>query len=126
MDPSPIATFQGQDDVIKQIKNATMSMATIVEPTGVPARIATRIPTSEQMTEMIAAATVTEKKLLNTRIAESAGNTTNAETSNAPTRFIARTMMTAMMMAMRRLNEVTFTPVARAKFSSKVIAKILW
>ena len=103
-----------------------MSIATIVEPTGVPARIATRIPTSEQMTEMIAAATVTEKKLLNTRIAESAGNTTNAETSNAPTRFMARTMMTAMMMAMRRLNEVTFTPVARAKFSSKVIAKILW
>ena len=41
-----------------------MSMATIVEPTGVPARMATRIPVREQTTEMMAAAMVTVKKLL--------------------------------------------------------------
>ena len=101
-------------------------MATIVEPTGVPAKMATRIPAREQTTEMTAAATVTVKKLLKTRIAESAGNTTSAETKSAPTRFIARTIMTAIIMAMSRLNKLTFTPVARAKFSSKVMAKILW
>lgn len=103
-----------------------MSIATIVEPTGVPARMAMRIPMSEQTTDIMAAATVTEKKLLNTRMAESAGNTTKAETSNAPTRFMARTIITAMMTAMSKLNALTFTPVACAKFSSKVMAKILW
>ena len=41
----------------------------MVEPTGVPARIATRIPISEQTTEITAAATVTEKKLLKMRMA---------------------------------------------------------
>ena len=55
-----------------------------------------------------------------------AGNTTSAETSNAPTRFMARTIIAAMMIAIRRLNALTFTPVARAKFSSNVMAKILW
>ena len=103
-----------------------MSAATIVEPTGVPARMAMMIPVREQTTEITAAATVTVKKLLKTRMAESAGNTTSAETSNAPTRFIARTIIAAMMMAIRRLNALTFTPVARAKFSSNVMAKILW
>ena len=100
-------------------------MATIVEPTGVPAKMATKIPAREQTTEMIAAAMVTEKKLLKTRMAESAGNTTSAETKSAPTRFIASTMMTAIMMAMSKLNKLTFTPVALAKFSSKVTANIL-
>ena len=108
------------------MKNATMSAATIVEPTGVPARMATTIPVREQTTEITAAATVTEKKLLKNRMAESDGNTTSAETSNAPTRFMARTMIAAMMIAIRRLNALTLTPVACAKFSSNVMAKILW
>lgn len=103
-----------------------MSAATMVEPTGVPARIATRIPISEQTTEVTAAATVTEKKLLKMRMAERAGNTTKADTRSAPTRFMASTIMTATMMAISRLKSVVFTPVARAKFSSKVMAKILW
>ena len=103
-----------------------MSAATMVEPTGVPARMATRIPTNEQTTEIMAAATVTAKKLLNTRMAERAGNTTKADTSSAPTRFIASTIMTATTTAISRLKKAVFTPVAWAKFSSKVMAKILW
>ena len=111
---------------MKQMRNATMSAATIVEPTGVPARMAAMIPVSEQITEIVAAATVTVKKLLKTRMAESAGKTTSAETSKAPTRFMARTIIAAIMIAIRRLKKLTLTPVARAKFSSKVMAKILW
>ena len=83
--------------------NTTMSMATMVDPTGVPARIAIKIPSSEQSTEITAEATVTEKKLLKSRMAESAGNTTKADTNKAPTRFMARTMMTAIMTATKML-----------------------
>ncbi len=84
----------------------------MVEPTGDPARIATMMPISELMTEMIAAATVTARKLLNTRIAERAGNTTRADTSRAPTRFMASTMMTATMTAISKLKKVVLIPVA--------------
>ena len=102
-----------------------MSAATMVEPTGVPARIATRIPISEQTTEITAAATVTEKKLLKMRMAERAGNTTKADTRSAPTRFIASTITAAIITAIIRLNALTLVPVARAKFSSNVTANIL-
>ena len=74
---------------------------------------------------MVAAATVTEKKLLNTRMAESAGNTTSADTRRAPTRFMASTIIVATMTAISRLKAVVLTPVALAKFSSKVMEKIL-
>ena len=85
--------------------------------------MAITIPMSEHTTEMTAEATVTAKKLLNTRIAESDGNTTKADTRSAPTRFMASTMMTATMTAINKLNRVVLTPVACAKFSSKVMAK---
>ena len=54
-------------------------------------------------TEIHAEQIVTERKLLNTRIAESAGKITSAEISSEPTRFMAMTMMTAMITAMIRL-----------------------
>ena len=44
----------------------------------------------------------TEKKLRQTRIADRAGNTTSAEISSDPTRFIARTITTAIRTAMRK------------------------
>ena len=80
-----------------------MSAATIVLPTGVPARTAIKIPVIAHATEMIAEQIVTEKKLLKTRIAEIAGKITSAEIKSEPTRFIASTMITAMMMAIARL-----------------------
>ena len=72
-------------------------------PTGVPARIEIKRPVTEQMTETIAEQTVTERKLLKTRIAERAGKMTRAEIKSEPTRFIASTMITAMMIAITRL-----------------------
>lgn len=86
-----------------QIKNKTISAATIVEPTGVPARIAINIPKTAQITEIIAEQIVTDLKLLKTRIAEIAGKITKAEINREPTRFIARTIMTAIKMAITRL-----------------------
>ncbi len=104
----------------KQIPNTTASATTIVEPVGVPNRIETMIPPSEQITEITAEQTVTALKLLKRRIAESAGKTINAEMSSDPTRFIATTMMIAVMIAIRRLYALAWRPDAFAKSSSKV------
>ena len=75
----------------------------MVLPTGVPAKIEMRRPDIEHITEMRAEQIVTERKLLKTLIAERAGNITRAEIRREPTRFIARTIITAMMIAMTRL-----------------------
>ena len=76
---------------------------TIVEPTGVPAIMEMRIPRVVQTTDMQAEHTVTARKLLNTRIAESVGKIMRAEIKSEPTRFIASTMVTAVMVAISRL-----------------------
>ena len=109
----------------KNTANTAISAATIVEPTGVPARIEVNSPSSAQKTETIAEQTVTLLKLLNSRIADSAGKMTSAEIRSDPTRFMARTMMTAIMIAISRLYTFAFVPVAVEKSSSKVTAKIL-
>ena len=80
-----------------------MSTATIVLPTGVSARMEITMPEKAQATERTAEQIVTARKLLNSRIADSAGKITSAEISSEPTRFIASTMMTAMMTAISRL-----------------------
>ena len=85
------------------IMNTTKSAATIVEPTGVPARIEIKSPVTEQKILIIAEHTVTPLKLLKTRIAERAGKITRAEIKSEPTRFIASTIIIAMIIAMTRL-----------------------
>lgn len=97
----------------------------MVEPTGVPARIEINIPNVAQITENIAAQMVTLLKLLNIRIADTAGKITSAEINNEPTKFIARTIITAIIIASKKLYDVVFVPVALAKSSSKVMANIL-
>ena len=99
-------------------------MATMVEPTGVPYIIESKMPTVAQQTESTAEQMVTDRKLFSTRMADSAGKMISAETNNDPTRFIANTIITAIRMAINKLNRLTFVPTARAKFSSKVTAKI--
>ena len=71
-------------------------------PTGVPASTEIKSPVSEQITETDAEQIVTERKLLKTRIAERAGKITRAEIKREPTRFIARTMITAIIIAITR------------------------
>lgn len=88
---------------IEQMTKATISTATMVEPTGVPAKMEARIPKTAQNTENIAENTMTDLKLLNNRIEESAGKIINADIKREPTRFIANTIITAMTTAIRRL-----------------------
>ena len=85
------------------MRKAARSAATMVLPTGVPARIEIKRPATEHTTETTAEHTVTLLKLLKTRIAERAGNITRAEIKSEPTRFIASTIITAMIIAITRL-----------------------
>lgn len=80
-----------------------MSTATIVLPTGVSPIIDIKSPAKEQKTEITAEQTVTDLKLLKILMALSAGKITSAEIKSEPTRFIARTIIIAMIMAMTRL-----------------------
>ena len=75
----------------------------MVLPTGVPAKIEMRRPDIEQITEMRAEQIVTERKLLKTLIAERAGKITRAEIKSEPTRFMASTIITAIIIAITRL-----------------------
>ena len=111
--------------IIKNMKNETMSTATIVEPTGVPNAMEIKSPKTAHTTDNTAEHIVTDLKVLNTRIADRAGKMISAEINSEPTRFIASTMITAMMTARIKLYSFAFTPVARAKLSSKVIQNIL-
>ena len=82
-----------------------MSIATIVEPTGVPARIEIIMPTNVQITDKQTEHITTERKLLNILMAESAGKIISAEIRSEPTRFIARTTITAIIIAIIRLQQ---------------------
>ncbi len=86
-----------------QTRKAAKSAATIVEPTGVPAKIEIKSPEIEQIDESTAEQIVTERKLLKILIAERAGKMIKAEIKSEPTRFIASTIITAMMIAITRL-----------------------
>ena len=100
-------------------------MHTIVEPTGVDTRIDIKIPAAEQNTDNTTEQRMTDLKLLKTRIAESAGKITKAEISSEPTKFIASTIIVAVITAINKLYLFVFNPVACEKVSSKVSAKIL-
>ena len=91
------------DPTIQQITNTPTSTATMVEPTGVPERIDMIIPKNAHITERTAEQIVTALKFLNILMDDKAGNITNADISNDPTRFMARTIITAMTMAINRL-----------------------
>ena len=110
---------------ILQIKKAIISAATTVEPTGVSARIEKSIPAAAQKTDIAPEKITTGRKLLNSLIADRAGKITNADISREPTKFIASTIITAVITAISRLYAPALTPVARAKLSSKVTENIL-
>lgn len=117
--------LQANNPIKQQIPNAAISVATMVAPTGVSARMEIINPIRAHTTERAPEKIVTFLKLLKIRIAESAGKIISAETSSEPTSFIATTMITAIITAISRLYAFTLLPTALAKFSSKVTAKIL-
>ena len=102
-----------------------MFTMTIVEPTGVPATIETRMPDAAPKTETTHDKAVTPLKLFDTIIAEIGGKIIRADIKRVPTRFIARTMIIAITDAMTMFKSRVGVPQAKAKSGSNVIAKIL-
>lgn len=70
-----------------------------MEPTGVPANMAIRIPIAVQNTENITEQITTALKLLNIRMADKAGNIISAVVKSEPTKFIAKTITSAVIIA---------------------------
>ena len=77
--------------------------ATTVGPTGVPKITAAVIPKTAAVTEKMHEATVTDLKLLNNCNDVTEGKIISAEIRSEPTRFIARTIITAVNDAVRKL-----------------------
>ena len=102
------------------------SQTTTVAPTGVESRYDPVSPRQKHMTESPAAKHTTERKLLNTRIADSAGKMMRLESSIAPIMRIPSTTVSAVRTDRIVLYVPTRTPVARAKDSSNVTEKSLW
>ena len=110
---------------IKNTKKTTISTATIVGPIGVLKAKDSTIPVAVQLTETIAELIVTDLNDLKIRILLNAGKMMRADINNEPTKFIAITMIMAVTTAINKLYRLALTPVALAKFSSNVTAKIL-
>ena len=89
--------------MIVNIKNAARSAATIVLPTGVPARMEIKRPVTEHITETAAEQIVTERKLLKTLMADKAGKIIKAEINSEPAKFMAKTITTATITAINKL-----------------------
>ena len=109
----------------KKTPKAIMSAKTMVGPTGVPAIMEAKIPVAVQVTDKIAEQIVTDLNDLKMRIALNAGKIIKAEIRSEPTRFIAKTMITAVTTAINKLYKFVFTPVALANDSSNVTANNL-
>ena len=77
------------------------------------------------MTESRAELKITCRKVLNTCIEDSGGKTIKLEIKSAPIIRMPKTIVTADKNAMSALYTSALIPVALAKFSSKVTAKIL-
>ena len=89
--------------MMRKITKQTRSVPTIVAPTGVDRRIDNRIPKTAHTTDIITEQTVTLLKLLKTLMADRAGKITRAEIRSDPTRFIPRTIIIAVIIAITRL-----------------------
>ena len=96
--------------MIQNTKNTVISADTIVEPTGVSAKIEIIMPEKAQSRDIITEQIITLRKLLKTLIAESAGKIMRADISRDPTKFIAMTIITAITTAMSRNMRFSSSP----------------
>ena len=109
----------------EKIRYTMIFTVTMLAPVGVENTKEQRIPEKTQKTEMIAEETTTLLKLLQRRIAVSAGKIIKLEMSKEPIIRMPSTMVIAVKNANSILYHSALVPVAFAKFSSKVTAKIL-
>lgn len=80
-----------------------MLQTTMVGPTGVENIIAENIPPTAQSDDITVERITTRLKVLQTRIDASVGKITSADINSEPTRFIAKTIITAVTTAISRL-----------------------
>lgn len=99
-------------------------MTTTLAPGEVPKIKEAVSPKKKQTNAKMADEIITLLKLMNTRMELNAGKIINEEMSMVPMTRIPRTMVIAVSRATSILKKPTLTPVALAKFSSKVMAKI--
>ena len=90
-------------DTKENSKNTAISATTIVAPAGVAYKIEKIIPVPAHMTEIIDEQIITLLKLLNIRIADKDGKIINAEINREPTKFIANTIIKAVIIAINKL-----------------------
>ena len=98
---------------------------TILAPVGVEYWNDTIIPTTKHTTDTITDEIITVLYLLHTLIEERLGNIIKLDIRSAPIIRIPITTVIAVSTARIILYAPAFVPVAFAKFSSKVTAKIL-
>lgn len=106
-------------------KNTIILIITTLAPVGVAYRYEITIPIKKHIIDIIAEQSVTLLKVLNILIDVSAGNIIRLEIRRAPIIRIPRTIVMAVKNAINMLYMLVLTPVACAKFSSKVTANIL-
>ena len=87
----------------------------MVGPIGEESIRESNIPTHAHVTDMAAEQMTTFLKLQKILIAERAGNMISADINKEPTRFIASTMITAVIIAIKRLYREVFIPIVAAK-----------
>lgn len=87
----------------QKIAKTAIFAATTVGPTGVESSTEAIIPVAAHTTDTAAEDIITDLKVLNTLIDESAGKMTSAEMRSEPTSFIASTIIIALITATARL-----------------------
>jgi len=97
----------------------------MLAPAGVEKAKDAIIPKKKQTIDTIDEEITTDLKLLHTLIEVRAGKIIRLDISIVPMILIPTTIVIAVKNAMSILYPFTFVPVAFAKFSSKVTAKIL-
>ena len=102
-----------------------MLHTTILAPVGVEYIYDKIRPNHKQIIDTKAELRVTVKNLFAKRIAVNGGKTIKLVISNAPIKRIPTTITNAVKNAITILKPSVLVPVALAKFSSKVTAKIL-
>ena len=117
--------MRGNNEIPQNAKKVIIFTITTLAPAGVSNLYEAALPKRKQTTATIAAQTVTALKFFNTRIEVSAGNINRLDMSSAPMILIPKAIVIAVKNASTALYSPALTPVARAKVSSKVTAKIL-
>ena len=97
----------------------------MLAPAGMLAVYESTSPTRNEESETEAAEKTTPRKLLKKRIEVTAGNIISPEMSSAPISLMPTAIVTPVSTAITMLQRSASTPVALAKSSSKVTAKIL-